>query len=513
MKQQKIALYKFVLPVLLVITIACSFFGSGAKEEILGEDYTNQYGGFTIGQVNGYSLTEEGSVVRLQAPDASADVGPVIMVTGGLADTEMTDEEYLDKMIGDMSVLEWTKGKKVTINGTKGLLAEGRADYGDQQVVGQLFVAMINPTRQFSLVGFAPMDRWKELEPIIEAVLKSAAFFEINPQAPAAIQAGSESVTDSGPMVIRQWATYAEASSSYTSTDWSAMQAVGEPNVDSCGDNRNAWASYDSDTEEWIETSYDIPVIPTEINIYQTFNPSQVVEVQIIDVDGDTYVAWTGEPESVANCPDLMTIQLEMDEDIYINKVVVFIDQGVMDWGWAEIDAIELVGYAESPAGGMTPQDQSAGQQPAGGQSANTDANPHNPDDLSADAFAFTVSGYENDVVENNNVQYQSTENTYVVAFINSTERYMISLFLPKNDIKQGTIDMVPYAQTQATQDYTAAIYINAFLYIAEGGQLDIQSDPASGKITGTFTFTARSKDYPDRTVTVSGSFKDVPLQ
>jgi hypothetical protein len=151
----------------------------------------------------------------------------------------------------------------------------------------------------------------------------------------------------SEPQEIRQWAVSAKASSSYGETSWSATQATGAPNVTDCADNDKAWASKDSTTLEWIELSYAIPVVPTKINIHQSYNPSQVVEVDLISTDGITYIAWQGKPESVASCPDEMAITIELDQKFLANKVVVIVDQSILGLGWNEIDAVELVGMAE----------------------------------------------------------------------------------------------------------------------------------------------------------------------
>jgi hypothetical protein len=146
------------------------------------------------------------------------------------------------------------------------------------------------------------------------------------------------------PGEIRQWASSAQASSEYSNPNWSASQAVGKPNVETCGDNSSAWASKSDNTVEWIELTYANPVVPIEINIYQNYKPSQVVEVMLIATDGEKYIAWEGYPESIKNCPDLMTITVELNKKITVNKVLVTIDQRVNGWGWNEIDAVELVG-------------------------------------------------------------------------------------------------------------------------------------------------------------------------
>ena len=149
------------------------------------------------------------------------------------------------------------------------------------------------------------------------------------------------------PQLIRQWASNAIASTEYSATDWSAMQATGAPDVEVCGSDPKAWSPAYIDTEEYIEVYYDEPVIPTELVIYQSYNPSQVVEIQLVDPDGEAWLLWYGDPVEVSDCPDMWTHTIELEETFLVQSVVIFVDQGMMNLGGVEIDAVELVGYQE----------------------------------------------------------------------------------------------------------------------------------------------------------------------
>lgn len=153
---------------------------------------------------------------------------------------------------------------------------------------------------------------------------------------------------------IRQWASTATASSEWGNPGWAAIQATGAPNtiIDECEDATTAWASAGSDTVEWIELGYDTSVIPTEINIIQTHSPDQVVQVEVIDIQGVYHTVYTGTPENLwEQCPYTLAIPIEVDYEI--NALKITIDQSVIDPTWNEIDAVELVGYSSygaSPA-------------------------------------------------------------------------------------------------------------------------------------------------------------------
>ena len=165
------------------------------------------------------------------------------------------------------------------------------------------------------------------------------------PTAQPIIKVTDQPPAESDSQVLRQWANAAVASSEYGVESWSAKQAAGSPNVNECGDNGLAWASESSNSaEEWIELTYATPVVPTEITIYQSYNPSQVVEVDVITTDGVSYPIWIGVPKLVAGCPNLLTLPVDLEGEIFVQKVRVVIDQSMLGTSWNEIDAVELVG-------------------------------------------------------------------------------------------------------------------------------------------------------------------------
>jgi len=149
----------------------------------------------------------------------------------------------------------------------------------------------------------------------------------------------------SQPGEIRQWAASATASTEYGNPDWAASHATGAPDVTACGDDSSAWASSDDSTVEWLELTYTTPVKPFEINVYQTFNPGQIVKVELFSPDGQTdYQAYTARPAKVETCPQTLTLRLDGSNLTQVNRIRITVDQSVLGVGWAEIDAVELVG-------------------------------------------------------------------------------------------------------------------------------------------------------------------------
>ena len=346
---------------LILAALSCSLGGRGASP--LGETYQSDQGGFILQKVTEYEFEETFGMVLMKAPGADPDVGPFIMVYGGLMEEDLNSQDILDEMQTQAGDMKFNSTKKTKVDGIEGLLVEFSGIEEDQVVKGKLFVVAPRPLQEFYIVAIAPEERWKELEPTFNLVLKSVSFIDAQPfefgfedldSIPDEDWEPTEEIVDpddvfEAPMetvqVIRQWAVRAEASSEYSSDDYSAMQATGEPNVEACEENPLAWASEASDTEEYLILYFETPVNPTELIIYQSHNPSQVVEIQFIDTVGETWMLWDGDPYESQYCPDKWTHTIDLDEVFYADTVVIWVDQSILGLGWVEIDAVELVGY------------------------------------------------------------------------------------------------------------------------------------------------------------------------
>jgi hypothetical protein len=141
---------------------------------------------------------------------------------------------------------------------------------------------------------------------------------------------------------IRQWASSASASSEFGSSDWSAQQAVGEPNTAACGDQITAWASADYDGVDWLDVGFATPVVPTQINIHESYTPGSIIKVEVRDTDGTFHTVWEDTPNSVSQCPRVFTVNVS-NIDFKVTSVLISVDQSVLA-DWDEIDAVELVG-------------------------------------------------------------------------------------------------------------------------------------------------------------------------
>ena len=307
----------------------------------LGEEQRSAMGGFAFQAIPGYTVEEAFGFASMEAPDAEPEIGPAVMLMGSAYGVEesATIEEIYDEFVGDLEGdMEISEPREITVSGLPGLVSDVSGDSEGTKVVGRIVIVAVTPTQRFIMLGAAPSDRWDgELAPLFDAVLVSISFFE-----PASeFEFEEEEVGE----VIRQWATAAAASSEYSDPGWAAFQATGAPDTFKCGDYTTAWASSSSSTVEWIELTYDTPVYPTEVNIIQTYNPDQVLFVDLLDVDGEYHPIYLGEPEEAAKCPYTLSIPVEY-ADYQVVAVKITIDQSVLG-SWNEIDAVELVGISE----------------------------------------------------------------------------------------------------------------------------------------------------------------------
>ena len=161
----------------------------------------------------------------------------------------------------------------------------------------------------------------------------------------AAPSAGPES---SPGAAFHQWASGATASSQYGSDTWSATQATGPTATTEYGSRPTAWAPAAQDAgPAWLELTFDEPVIPSEVVVFESSGNGFVASVELWDATTESWVtAWQGQDQSpefvIGFSPDLTS------NDFATDRVRVNIDTDVE--GWNEIDAVALIGTPTSTA-------------------------------------------------------------------------------------------------------------------------------------------------------------------
>lgn len=146
---------------------------------------------------------------------------------------------------------------------------------------------------------------------------------------------------------LEQWAVTAEASSQYTDDSWSAQQATGAPDTPEAGDNATAWAAASADTAvETLALVYAQPVIPTGIEIHESFNPGAVVKIEVLDPNTDAWVVvWEGVADTAGEEMAVFSPELT-PANFATDQVRLTIDEPQF-LGWNEIDAVKLIGVVE----------------------------------------------------------------------------------------------------------------------------------------------------------------------
>jgi hypothetical protein len=156
----------------------------------------------------------------------------------------------------------------------------------------------------------------------------------------------SDQITRQGSF-IRQWGSEAAATTEYADPEWSAENATGAPDTHLCGDYQTAYASSASDGIDTLAITYSVPVYATSLNIIQSFNPNQVVEVELIGIDGERFLVYSTPPVQIDQpCPFTLSMSFERTP-VKVEAVHLKIDQSVLGLGWNEIDAVELVGETQ----------------------------------------------------------------------------------------------------------------------------------------------------------------------
>ncbi|RUS77849.1 hypothetical protein EGW08_014401 [Elysia chlorotica] len=149
------------------------------------------------------------------------------------------------------------------------------------------------------------------------------------------------------PSAIKQWAARVENfSSQYNNSTWSATQALGQPKVyPQHGDFHGAWAQGAIDENQYIELEFDVPVCPTAINIYETYNPGAVTAIKFMDSKGKWDTLWSTTKTLVLTQSRIFSPPLK---DTTSTTTQVRIEMNCKPARtWCEIDAVELVGIRE----------------------------------------------------------------------------------------------------------------------------------------------------------------------
>jgi len=142
-----------------------------------------------------------------------------------------------------------------------------------------------------------------------------------------------------------QWANAVLGySSQYSTTSWSANQALGSSNTFSYGDIASAWAPLAKNgTLEYLTLGFATPVQSIGAVVRETYGNGFVYQIDALDSQNNLHTVWTGNDMSQAGSPvdasfswgktSFQTVGLKL----YVNT-----DHNV--GAWEEIDSVKLLG-------------------------------------------------------------------------------------------------------------------------------------------------------------------------
>ncbi|MBU1662802.1 MAG: hypothetical protein KKD28_15180, partial [Chloroflexi bacterium] len=113
-------------------------------------------------------------------------------------------------------------------------------------------------------------------------------------------------------------------------------------------------------------------------------------------------------------------------------------------------------------------------------------------------------------IVESGSIQDQSTTSEYVIGLISQDERHTVTLFLP-HELSDIMLTVMPYDVSSLTNAPSAVVNFGFTLYTATDGMF-IFEETSDDTITGTFFFEAANQNDPNDTISVTGTFNELPL-
>ena len=127
---------------------------------------------------------------------------------------------------------------------------------------------------------------------------------------------------------------------------WFPVQATGEPDTPSAGDQITAWASATTaDQPEWLLLKYEKPIKAVAVHVYETYNPGALTKVTVFDADGKEVTAWEG-TDPTDRSKEMGVSKIPLDVDFPIAQVKLHLDSPAVQ-GWNEIDAVGLMDEKE----------------------------------------------------------------------------------------------------------------------------------------------------------------------
>jgi Ca2+-binding RTX toxin-like protein len=136
-------------------------------------------------------------------------------------------------------------------------------------------------------------------------------------------------------------------SSQYSSTAWSAEQALGPPNTFTYGDYSTSWAPRplnadgDFEADEFITVGFSYPAYASGIEIRETYGNGFVRSIELLDNQGNYHSIWSGTDTSLPGSPVNFRVDFKRTNYLVVGaRINVDVDHNLS--AWEEIDSVQL---------------------------------------------------------------------------------------------------------------------------------------------------------------------------
>lgn len=128
---------------------------------------------YNSAEMEGWGFCSSPSMI---APGGDNKVGPIIMMVDETGENAQTKyDEMVEKYKNDDTVISQ---KTTKIGSVDGISVVSETKSGNITEKTQTVFAMVTPNHFFQIIALAPSEKWEELLPYYEAVMKSVSFFE-----------------------------------------------------------------------------------------------------------------------------------------------------------------------------------------------------------------------------------------------------------------------------------------------------------------------------------------------
>ncbi|MDL2354647.1 MAG: PEP-CTERM sorting domain-containing protein [Pseudomonadota bacterium] len=131
-------------------------------------------------------------------------------------------------------------------------------------------------------------------------------------------------------------------STQWSSSAWSANQALGAPDTGAYGDISTAWAPATKDaTLEYLTLGFDTPVYSTGAVIRETYGNGFVYQVDAVAADNSYHTVWSGTDTTAPGTPADFVLSWTTTAFQTIG-LKIYVDTNHDLSAWEEIDAVQL---------------------------------------------------------------------------------------------------------------------------------------------------------------------------